>query len=162
MWSCELPIVQFGTDEQRRRYLPGLCDGSLIGVQAMSEPDSGSDAFALAATAAPCADGYVLNGGKTFVTNATVADLFVGFATGAREDGFGGVTAFLVERGTPGLTVGPPMRKMGLRTSPMAEVALAGCVVPASAVLGSPGSGAAVFTVSIDWERSMMLAPALG
>jgi hypothetical protein len=104
----------------------------------------------------------VLTGSKTFVTNAPVADLFVVFARLARGGGIGGVTAFLVERETPGLTVGPPMRKMGLRTSPMAEVALAGCEVPAGAVLGAPGSGAAVFTTSIDWERSMLLAPALG
>jgi alkylation response protein AidB-like acyl-CoA dehydrogenase len=162
MWSCELPIVRFGTEAQRRRYLPGLCDGTLIGVQAMSEPESGSDAFSLAATAVPSGDGYALTGGKTFVTNAPVADLFVVFARLEGRDGFGGVTAFLVERGTPGLAVGPPMRKMGLRTSPMAEVALTGCEVPADAVLGAPGSGAAVFATSIDWERGMMLAPALG
>jgi alkylation response protein AidB-like acyl-CoA dehydrogenase len=162
MWSCEMPILLFGTEEQRQRYLPSLCDGSMIGVQAMSEPDSGSDAFALAARAVPRGDGYALTGSKTFVTNATVAGLFVVFATVAAEESSGGVTAFLVERETPGLTVGPPLRKMGLRTSPMAEVVLADCVVPSTAMLGAVGSGAAVFTVAIDWERSMMLAPALG
>ena len=162
MWSCEIPILRFGTEAQRQRYLPGLCDGTLIGVQAMSEPDSGSDAFSLSATAVPSGDGYALTGSKTFITNAPVADLFVVFARLEGGDGIGGVTAFLVERGTPGLSVGPPMRKMGLRTSPMAEVALTGCVVPADALLGGPGSGAAVFTTSIDWERGMMLAPALG
>jgi alkylation response protein AidB-like acyl-CoA dehydrogenase len=162
MWSCEMPILLFGTEAQRRRYLPGLCDGSLIGVQAMSEPGSGSDAFSLSATAVPRGGGYALTGSKTFVTNAPVADLFVVYARVEKGDALGGVSAFLVERGTPGLTVGPPMRKMGLRTSPMAEVVLADCEVPAVALLGAAGSGAAVFTVSIDWERSMMLAPALG
>ncbi len=162
MWSCELPLVTFGTDEQRRRYLPGLCDGSRVGVQAMTEPDSGSDAYAMATTATRSAGGWALNGVKTFITNAPIADLFVVFARTAAERTIGSISAFLVERDAPGLTVGPPFEKMGLRTSPMAEVVLRDCRVPEKSLLGPMGGGLAAFTTSMDWERSFILASAVG
>ena len=101
MWSCELPIVKFGTEAQRRRYLAGLCNGSLIGVQGMTEPGSGSDAYSLTTAAEKKGDRYVLNGSKTFITNAPVADLFVVFASTDREKGFAGISAFLVDRTAP-------------------------------------------------------------
>jgi L-prolyl-PCP dehydrogenase len=162
IWSCEMPILKFGTEEQKRRYLPDLCDGSKIGVQAMTEPESGSDAFSLTTSATAQEDQYILNGSKTFITNAPVADLFVVFASTDREAGFAGLSAFLVDRDTPGLSVGPPFRKMGLRTSPMSEVILLDCHVPATAMLGSAGGGMAIFNSSIDWERSCILACAIG
>jgi alkylation response protein AidB-like acyl-CoA dehydrogenase len=162
MWACETPIVHFGTEEQKRRYLPGLCDGSLLAAHGMSEPGSGSDAFALATTAEKTDEGYVLNGTKTFVTNAPEADLHVLFATIDRTLGFAGITAFLVEKGTPGLSVGNPLSKMGLRTSPMSEVILEGCEVPEEAVLGEPGGGMVVFNSSMTWERSCILASTVG
>jgi hypothetical protein len=166
MWSCALPIVKFGDQAQKRRYLPGLSDGSLIGVQAMTEPETGSDAFALRTTATltptPAGDAYVLSGTKTFITNAPVADLFVVFATTGRSQGIGGLAAFLVDRHTPGLSVGRPFRKMGLHTSPMSEVVLDGCSVPAGQRLGSVGAGMAIFNTSMDWERSFILASAVG
>ena len=87
MWAVETPIARFGSDAQKRRYLPGLCDGSLIGAHGMSEPGSGSDAFALSTRAERKGDRYVLNGSKTFVTNAPVADLFLVFATVDRKKG---------------------------------------------------------------------------
>jgi alkylation response protein AidB-like acyl-CoA dehydrogenase len=102
MWSCELPILTFGTEEQKQRYLPGLCDGSLIGVQAMTEAGSGSDSFSMATTAVAKGDQFVLNGTKTFITDAPVADLFVVFAATNRSKGFAGNSAFLLERDTPG------------------------------------------------------------
>ena len=162
MWSCEIPLVTFGTEEQKRRYLPGLCDGSLIGVQAMTEPESGSDAFSLSTMARRNGDRFVLKGTKTFITNAPVADVFVLFATTDRSSGLAGLCAFLVERGTAGVTVGPPTHKMGLRTSPMSEVVFEDAEVPASALLGRPGSGMAVFNHSMEWERSCILASAVG
>jgi alkylation response protein AidB-like acyl-CoA dehydrogenase len=162
MWSCATPIARFGTENQKRKYLPGLCDGSLIGVQGMTEPESGSDAFSLATSAAPKADGWLLKGSKTFITNAPVADLFVIFATIDRSKGWAGLTAFLVERHTPGLTVGEPFHKMGIRTSPMTELAFDGCWVPAESVLSKPGGGMMVFNHSMDWERSCILAHAVG
>jgi alkylation response protein AidB-like acyl-CoA dehydrogenase len=162
MWSCEAPLVRFGSDLQRRRYLPALCDGSLIGVQAMSEPGSGSDAFSMSSRAERSGDGWNLNGTKTFVTNAPVADLFVVFASTNPEAKFAGISAFLVERSWGGVSVGRPFRKMGLRTSPMSEVAFVDCDVPYDALLGAPGAGMAIFNHSMLWERSCILATAVG
>jgi alkylation response protein AidB-like acyl-CoA dehydrogenase len=162
MWACETPIVRFGSEEQKQRWLPGLCDGSVIAAHGMSEPGSGSDAFSLSTTAEQNGDAYVLNGSKTFVTNAPESDLFLVFGTIDKELGFAGVTAFLVEKGMPGLTVGKPLSKMGLRTSPMSELFFDGCEVPAANLLGKPGQGMLVFDSSMSWERGFILASTVG
>ena len=162
MWSVEMPILRFGTDEQKQRYLPGLCDGSVIGAHGMSEPDSGSDAFAMRTRAVRDGDSYRLTGSKTFVTNAPEADLFLVFATVNPKRGMWGVTAFLIDRGTPGITVGKRIEKMGLTTSPMAEVVLDDCVVPVSSMLGREGQGAAIFNHSMGWERACILGTTVG
>jgi alkylation response protein AidB-like acyl-CoA dehydrogenase len=162
MWACETPIVRFGSEEQKQRWLPGLCDGSVIAAHGMSEPGSGSDAFSLSTTAEQNGDVYVLNGSKTFVTNAPESDLFLVFGTIDKELGFAGVTAFLVEKGMPGLTVGKPLSKMGLRTSPMSELFFDGCKVPAANLLGKPGQGMLVFDSSMSWERGFILASTVG
>ena len=162
MWACEIPLVKFGTDEQKRCYLPSLCDGSRVGAHAMSEPGSGSDAFSLTTTARKHGADFVMNGAKTFVTNAPVADLFVVFATTDRSRAFAGLSAFLIERDTRGLSVGGSLHKMGLRTSPMSELFLDDCVVPADNVLAEPGAGMSVFNAAMKWERSCILACAVG
>lgn len=162
MWACQHPIERFGTEEQKSRYLPGLCDGSLIAAHAMSEPGSGSDAFSLTTTATPKGDVYRLNGSKTFVTNAPVADLFVVFARAPGSSGFAGLSGFLIESGTRGLSVGPPLEKMGLHTSRMAEVFLDECEVPATSMLGRKGAGMPVFAAAMERERSMILASTIG
>ncbi|MGQ0549326.1 MAG: acyl-CoA dehydrogenase family protein [Armatimonadota bacterium] len=162
MWSFELPLLKFGREDQKQRYLPRLCDGSMIGGQAMTEPESGSDAFSLRTTAERKGDRYVLRGSKTFVTNAPVADAFLIFARTDREKGLAGLSAFLVERHTPGLSVSGPAHKMGLRTSPMGDLALDDCDVSEDQLLGSVGAGNAIFTVAMDWERTCILACALG
>lgn len=162
MWSVVMPILAFGTEVQKERYLAALCDGRLVGAHGMSEPDSGSDAFSMRARAEKVDGGYRLNGTKTFVTNAPVADLFVVFASVDRSRGMWGVTTFLIDKGMPGLSVSEPFKKMGLRTSPMAEVVLEDCVVPDDAVLGKPGQGAVIFNHSMAWERSCILASQVG
>ncbi|MBA3806776.1 MAG: acyl-CoA dehydrogenase family protein [Solirubrobacterales bacterium] len=163
MWACELPIVHFGTEEQKRHWLPGLCDGSLIAAHGMTEPESGSDAFALRTLATPReGGGWLLNGSKTFVTNAPDSDVFIVFATTDRSLGFAGLCAFVLERGTPGLEVGSPFSKMGLRTSHLGEVFLNDCEVPPESLLGEPGGGMAIFNTSMRWERSLILAAAVG
>jgi alkylation response protein AidB-like acyl-CoA dehydrogenase len=162
MWSCEIPILRFGSDEQKRRYLPGLCDGTFIGVQGMTEPESGSDAFSLRTSAKAKGDVYILSGSKTFITNAPVADVFVVFAATDPAQRFAGISAFLVPRDAPGLVVGKPKAKMGLRTSPMSELHFDDCRVEADQLLGPPGSGMAIFNHSMDWERSFILATAVG
>jgi alkylation response protein AidB-like acyl-CoA dehydrogenase len=162
MWACQTPLAKFGTEEQKRRYLPALAEGSMIGAHAISEPRSGSDAFALEATVEQREDYYVLNGKKTFVTNAPVADLFVVFATSDASKGFAGVSAFLVEGSSPGLSVSEPLEKMGLRTAQMGEVVLEDCQVPRDHVLGELGGGMAVFNSSMEWERGCILASTVG
>jgi alkylation response protein AidB-like acyl-CoA dehydrogenase len=162
MWACQYPIARYGTAQQKRRYLSGLCDGSLIAAHAMSEPGSGSDAFALATTVQTRDGSHVLDGSKVFVTNGPVADVFVVFATADRARGFGGLSAFLVPRDTPGLTVGSPARKMGLEGSPMSELFLDGCAVPDDAMLGPAGAGMAIFSAAMQRERSLILATTVG
>jgi alkylation response protein AidB-like acyl-CoA dehydrogenase len=162
MWSCELPLLKFGREDQKKRFLPGLCDGSIIGVQAMTEPASGSDAFSLSTRAERTGSAYILNGTKTFITNAPVADVFVVFARTDPAQGFAGVSAFLVERDAPGLSVSREIHKMGLRTSPMGEIAFQDCEVPTDNLLGPLGAGLAIFNTSMDWERSCILACAVG
>lgn len=162
LWTNSLPIVVYGTEAQRRKYLPGLCSGELIGANGASEPDAGSDVFSMRTRAERSGDAYVLNGTKTFVSNAPVANLFVVYATVDPKLGPMGVTAFLVERGTPGLTVTRTLEKMGLRTSPMAEIALNNCIIPATNRLGREGRGVAVFESSMEWERGCILANYLG
>ena len=162
LWTNSIPILLYGTDDQRHRYLPGLCNGSLIGANGASEPDAGSDVFSMRTRAVRDGDSYVLTGAKTFVTNAPVADLFVLYATIDPALGAMGVTAFIVERDAPGLGVGSHMDKMGLRTSPMSEVTLDGCRVPASNRLGREGRGVEVFECSMEWERGCILASFLG
>jgi alkylation response protein AidB-like acyl-CoA dehydrogenase len=162
LWTNSIPILIYGTPEQRQRYLPGLCDGTLIGANAASEPDAGSDIFGMRTRATRDGERYVLSGTKTFVTNAPVADLFVAYATIDPALGPMGVTAFIVETGTPGLTVSRKLDKMGLRTSPMAEVIFADCAVPRANRLGREGRGAQVFECSMEWERGSILANCLG
>src|ERR671913_43464 len=107
-------------------------------------------------------DHYVLNGAKTFVTNAPVADLVVAYATIDPKLGATGITAFIIERGTPGMTVSRPLDKMGLRTSPMAELIFEDCRIPAGNRLGREGRGVQVFESSMEWERGCILATCLG
>ncbi len=162
MWSVQMPILSFGTEEQKQRYLPKLVDGTWVGAHAMSEPDSGSDAFGLRTRAERRGDGYVLNGSKMFVTNAPVGDVFLVFATVDKAKGLWGITAFLIDKGTKGLSVGNPIQKLGLKTSPMGEVVLEDCEVPAENRLGKEGLGATIFNHSMGWERACILASDVG
>ena len=162
MWSAEIPFVAFGTEAQKRRYLPKLVSGELVGVHAMTEPMSGSDAFSLKSRAERKGNRYVINGSKTFITNAQIADVLIVFANLDPAKGASGITGFIVEKGTPGLTVSRKLHKMGLRTSPMAELAFVDCEVPVGNVLGKEGAGTAIFTASMEWERICILASHLG
>ena len=162
MWSVQMPILRSGSADQKSRYLPDLCAGTRIGAHAMSEPGAGSDAFGLRTTAERRGERYLLNGSKTFVSNAPVADFFLVFATIDMAKGPLGLTAFLVDRDSPGLSVSKPIGKMGLTTSPMAEVFFADCEVPLENRLGREGRGASIFNDSMEWERSCILAPCLG
>lgn len=162
MWAVQSPLLRFGSEEQKARYLPRLIGGEIVAAHAMSEPGTGSDSFAMSTRAERQGDGYVINGAKTFVTNAPNADLFLVFATLDKRRGFMGITAFLVDKGTPGLAVGRPIEKMGVRTSPMAEVFLEDCRVGVDSRLGREGNGATIFRHSMAWERGCILASCIG
>jgi alkylation response protein AidB-like acyl-CoA dehydrogenase len=162
MWTMEVPLLEFGTEEQKRKYLPALCCGDLIGGNAMSEPGSGSDAYALQTTAERRGDKYVLNGSKTFVSNGPVCDLIIVYANVDRSKGPNGISGFLVEKNFSGFKVSRELEKMGLRTSPMAELFFENCEVPVENRLGREGNGKNLFTYSMNWERSFILASAIG
>jgi alkylation response protein AidB-like acyl-CoA dehydrogenase len=162
MWSVQLPLVIFGTPEQQQLYLPGMVSGDIIGGHAMTEPGAGSDALHMRTRAERLGDNYRLNGTKQFITNAPVADVLLVYAAVQGSPGLAGLSAFLVDAGTPGLQVGGGFEKMGLRTSPMGEIALTDCLVPAANRLGPEGAGMAIFNSAMEWERSCLFASAAG
>lgn len=160
--TFSLALERFGSEEQKQRWLPQLASGNAIGAFAMSEPESGSDAYSLTTTATPVGDGYVLNGEKAWVTLAPVADVFTVFATTDIDAGRWGISAFLIPKDTPGLIIGENRPKMGLRTTPFANITLKDCRVPASALIGNLGSGASMFSASMEAERGFLLVGTLG
>ena len=162
LWSVQMPILEIGSEAQKAKYLPKLINGDIIGAHGMSEPNSGSDAFSLRTTAIRDGNDYILNGSKTFVTNAPNAEVFVVFANIDPPSKFMGITAFLVDAGTPGFNIGKPMEKMGLAGSPMAEIVFDNCRIPESARLGKERAGMRVFNSSMEWERACILACNLG
>lgn len=162
LFACVLPMVSFGTDDQKRTWLPALCSGERIAAHAITEPEAGSDAMRLRTTAVRHGDHYVINGDKCFITNAPVADMFVVQATTDRQAGYFGLTSFVVAGDNPGVRRGQPHSKVGLRGSPTADVAFVDCVVPAADILGGPGAGASVFSSSMAWERTCLFAVYVG
>jgi len=159
-----VPIWLHGTEEQRRRYLSNLCSGRWIGAMAITEPEAGSDAAAIRATARRDGDEWVLNGSKIFITNGSIADTVIVIAVTDPAAGPGqGMTAFIVERGTPGFSVGRDLDKMGTRSSPLSLLHFDDCRVPDAAMLGTEGS--ALWQVAFecfDWERTVMIASSIG
>jgi alkylation response protein AidB-like acyl-CoA dehydrogenase len=162
MWSVELPLLTFGTPAQQRAHLAGMVSGELIGAHAMTEPGSGSDALHMHTRAERQGDHYVLEGTKQYITNAPVADVLLVYAVDRDRPGLSGISAFLVNAATPGLTVTSSFEKMGLRTSPMGEVTLHDCHVPVESRLGPEGAGMTIFNSSMEWERSCLFASIVG
>jgi len=162
IWTCEAPILKFGNASQKEKYLPPMIAGKMKGGHAMTEPGSGSDAFSMKCRADKRGSVYVLNGSKVFITNAPIADVLLVFAVTDRQKGFAGVSAFLVETGTPGMTLGKPLAMMGLKTCPLGEVFLSDCAVPEESRLGPEGAGSAIFNSEMEWERSCLFATHLG
>ena len=161
--SCVVPLWQHGNEEQKQRYLPGLCNGQLVGVHAITEPGSGSDVFGLRTRAEAHGAGFRIHGTKTFISNGPVADVVIVFALTDPKKGYhGGITAFLVEKGTRGFTAGPKFDKLGLRSSPIGELVFSDVYVPAEAVVGRVGGGASIFSAAMDWERICLFASHVG
>ncbi|MGW7416284.1 acyl-CoA dehydrogenase family protein [Streptomyces sp. NPDC054863] len=150
--STGVPLQRFGSTELKERYLPRLSRGETIAAHAISEPDSGSDALAMRTRARRDGDHWVLNGSKSFVSNGPVAGLIVVYARTADRSSPLSYTAFLVDRDTPGLSMGAPVSKMGLRTSPLCELFFDDCRIPADRVLGRVGGGYLVMEYVMRWE----------
>jgi alkylation response protein AidB-like acyl-CoA dehydrogenase len=162
LWTTTMAINAFGTEAQKRRYLPGLCEGRLLGANAASEPEAGSDIFSMQTRAQRHERGWALNGRKTWITSALTADVFVCLASTDPSKGVLGITAFLLERGAPGFDNGRAVPTVGLRTAPIGELVLENCVVPSDAILGREGRGSTVFNAALEWERGAILAGILG
>jgi alkylation response protein AidB-like acyl-CoA dehydrogenase len=155
------PILNFGTEEQKQRWLPKLASGETIGAFALTEPGAGSDAASLGTSARKVHGGYVLNGSKIFITNLGVAGTYIVMArTGG--PGASGVSAFVVEAGTPGLECGQPFDKMGLHGSPTGELTLTDVHVPNDHLLGGEGRGFAIAMTALDAGRIGISAQAVG
>ncbi|MFD9702564.1 acyl-CoA dehydrogenase family protein [Lentzea sp. NPDC059081] len=152
MVSTGVPLQRFGSAELKDRYLTRVCDGSIIGAHAITEPEGGSDVMAMRTSAVRDGDHFVLNGSKTFISNGPLADVVVVYARTGKRGSPAAITAFLVDRDTPGLTAGRPVAKMGLRTSPLSELYFDDCRVPAANVVGSTGAGFLILDHVMKWE----------
>ncbi|RJQ75787.1 acyl-CoA dehydrogenase [Pseudonocardiaceae bacterium YIM PH 21723] len=141
MVSAGVPLQRFGSAGLKARYLPGICAGTTIGAHAITEPEGGSDIMRMRTTAVADGDDFILNGTKAFVSNGPIADVIVVYARTGKPENPAGLTAFLVETDSPGLTRGNPIEKMGLRTSPLCELFLDDVRVPRRNVIGSVGAG---------------------
>jgi alkylation response protein AidB-like acyl-CoA dehydrogenase len=163
MMSTQVALVRFATDSQRERWLPGLLDGSIFASLAMTEPTSGSDAFALEATAERLDDGtYRLNGHKAYLTFGPICDLSIVFASTRPGAGSWGVSAFLVPTDLPGVEVGALREKMGMRTTPFGDITFSDVILPADTLLGREGAGASIFGAVLAIERAYVFAPQIG
>jgi alkylation response protein AidB-like acyl-CoA dehydrogenase len=161
--ACVVPLWKHGSDAQKQQYLPGLCDGSLIGMHAMTEAGAGSDPFAMTTIAEPEGNGWRINGAKTLISNGPIGQVAIIYALTNPQKGFyGGSTAFIIDRETAGFTSGNNFETLGLRTSTLSELKFDNVVVPETAVLGQVGAGSRIFTTAMDWERILLGASLVG
>lgn len=156
------PIYKFGTEEQKERFLRPLAEGRIIGAYGLTEPGSGSDAAAMRTTAVRDGDSYILNGSKIFITNAGVAGIYIVFALTQPELKHKGVTAFIIEEGMKGFSVGKKEKKMGIRASTTAEIHFEDLRVPVNNRLGEEGQGFKIAMMTLDGGRNGIAAQALG
>ena len=160
---CVNQLRRWGSDEQKAKFLPGLISGEHVGALAMSEPGSGSDVMGMTTTATRDGDHYVLNGNKMWITNAPEADVTIVYAvTETRDDGHNRLSAFIVERDSPGYETAQKLDKLGMRGSDTGEIVLEDCRVPAENLLAEEGKGAAILMSGLDYERLVLAAGPLG
>ena len=159
---CSWPILHFGTEEQKRKYLPALASGEKLGAFALTEPAAGSDAAMQRTTAEDKGDYYLLNGSKCFITNGKYAETYVVFAMTNRELGNKGISAFILEKGTEGFGFGTKEKKMGIRGSATYELIFDNVKVPKENLLGEEGKGFKIAMATLDGGRIGVAAQALG
>ena len=156
------PIIKYGTEEQKRKYLPSLARGEYLGAFALTEPNAGTDAASIQTTAEKEGDEYVLNGTKIFITNAPQAGIITVLAKTDRSKGAKGISAFIVEKDTPGFKLGVLEKKMGIRGSHQAELIFENCRIPAENLIGKEGMGFRIAMEGLDHGRVGIAAQALG
>jgi butyryl-CoA dehydrogenase len=159
---CVQPIYEFGTEEQKQKYLPNLCSGKWLGAFGLTEPNAGTDAASQQTTAVLDGDEYVLNGSKIFITNASHADVYIIMAMTDKSVGTRGISAFIVERGTKGFTIGKKEKKLGIRGSATCELIFENCRIPKDNLLGKTGKGFGIAMKTLDGGRIGIAAQALG
>jgi isovaleryl-CoA dehydrogenase len=159
---CVNQIRRWGNDEQKAKYLPGLISGDHVGSLAMSETGAGSDVVAMKLRADAVAGGFRLNGTKFWITNGTYADTLVVYARSTQDAGSRGITAFLIEKGMPGFSIGQKIDKMGLRGSPTCELVFEDCFVPEENVMGPVNGGVGVLMSGLDYERVVLAGMQIG
>ena len=159
---CIDPIMHFGTEEQKKKYIPDLASGKKLGAFGLTEPNAGTDASGQQTVAVLEGDHYVLNGSKCFITNGNYADTFVIFAMTDKELGNKGISAFIVEKSFPGFTQGKHERKMGIRGSSTCDLIFENCIVPKENLLGEEGRGFNIAMATLDGGRIGIAAQALG
>lgn len=162
LFACVMPILEYASDELKEALLPGLCSGELIGANAATEAEAGSDIFSMQTSAVRDGDFYILNGAKSFITNGPIADVFIVYAVTNPANGFLGVTAFIVKKDTPGLISQEPFEKLGLKSIPSNWVCFEDCRVPVQNRIGEEGQGGVIFNHSMQWERCGLFAGFLG
>jgi len=161
-YLCTDTLYKHGNEAQRKKYIPKLASGEWIGCMGLTEPGAGSDAASLQTTAVKKGDRWILNGSKTFITNAPVANVCVVYATVDKSKKHAGITAFIVEKDFKGFSTGKPFHKMGVRASTTSEVFFEDCEVPEENVLGNIGEGFMYAHQTLEWDRSALLAPFVG
>lgn len=159
---CGDTILRNGNESQRQKYLPKIINAEQIGCMGVTEPDAGSDMAAMKTTAIKQDKHYILNGSKMFITNGPIADIAVIYAKTDPDKKHAGISAFIVEKGTEGFSSGPPIKKLGVRSSQTSELILKDCKVPCTNLLGKEGDGFKMATQTVEWDRSVMLAPSIG
>jgi alkylation response protein AidB-like acyl-CoA dehydrogenase len=162
MWSTQIALLEHGSDAQKGKYLPPLIRGEQIGAYAMTEPDSGSDAYSAKTTAIRTDDGYVLNGHKMLITFGPIADFAIIFASTDLSKGKWGLSVFIVDKGVPGFQQLSVQEKMGLRTVPIGQFIFENCFVPEENRIGAEGAGGSIFNSSQEYERACILASQIG
>ena len=159
---CVNQLRRWGTAAQKEKYLPKLISGEHVGALATSEPGAGSDVIGMRTRAEKRGDGYILNGSKMWITNGPTADVAIIYATLDPQLGPKGVTAFIVERGTPGFTTAQKLDKLGMRGSDTCELVFRDCAIPAASLLHKEGHGAHVLMSGLDYERVVLAGGSLG